>query len=167
MAVAREQLTGHSEVSPPAVVARLQRAEEPLVVAEKTPVTLPTAVDAPADAPAEPTAVTTAEQVPDQIEMPIEVPGAEADQQPVDEQETVAEQQPAAVEEQAASDDGGGFQVRSEFSWTKLEFAPLEWQYDKAPQTIDIRDEADTAEPVAVDVRDQAVHTSRRRKARR
>ncbi len=35
------------------------------------------------------------------------------------------------------------FQVRSEFTWTKLEFAPLVWQYDREPQTVDIRDGAD------------------------
>jgi hypothetical protein len=80
-----------------------------------------------------------AEQVADQIEMPIDVPAAEP----------------------------GGFQVRSEFAWTKLEFAPLVWQYDKEPETVDVRDEADTAEPTTVDVRDEAVRSPRRRKARR
>jgi hypothetical protein len=176
MAVAREQLTGHSEVSPPAVVARLQSTEEPLVVAEQTPVSMPSTPEVTAEqAPVEQVTAeqapdeqvtdeqvtaeqVTAEQAPveqvaDQIEMPMEVPAQ------------APEVEANAVEVPSADD--GGYQVRSEFSWTKLEFAPLVWQYDKEPETVDIRDEADVAEPVTVDVRDQAVHTSRRRKARR
>ncbi len=41
MAVAREQLTGHSEVTPPAVVARVQSIEEPPAVAQQTPTPCP------------------------------------------------------------------------------------------------------------------------------
>jgi hypothetical protein len=49
----------------------------------------------------------------------------------------------------------------TEFNWTPLEFSPLVWRYDAAPEqdaTIDLR------EPAAVDVREKSGRRQPRRK---
>lgn len=185
MAVATQQLNGEAGASQSAVVARLQTAEEPVVVAEETPDETQ-ATEIAEDQAAEATEATDATEVTDAADATEVTDAAEVVDltEPAEDVATepagagdvaaeadgatdaVAEPDAGATEEQPAAETP--FAVRSEFQWTKLEFTPLVWRYDAEPEAIDLREAAGAQEPGTVDVRDQAPRKqTRRRKARR
>jgi hypothetical protein len=189
MAVATPGLVGEAEPFQPAVPAGPDIAEEPVPVPDiQTPDDIfahqmraeQDARDAEAKA-AEEAKAAAAAQAAEEARVAAEAKAAE-EAQAAEEARIVEEAAAAAAAEAKATADAIAAEdaayaasappamPATEFSWTPLTFAPLEWRYDAEPKPadeIDLRETADATQGKAVDVRDERARQPRRKKAKR